>query len=101
MAREQGKDLSIKPVTTPRQVQEASSRLATMPFAALLPRLGDIRDVVNFSEEFAERAAELQSRNFSSNGLEDEDAELRKRRTLEESMLNQALQWLSIQSSRE
>lgn len=78
--------------------QEVSSRLALMPLAVLLPKIGDLRQVAQGSDLFASRLAEIQSQNLSG-VMEDEDAESVKRRSLEESMLNQVLQWLSIQEA--
>lgn len=79
----------------------SSKRLASMPLSSLLPRLGEVGSIVAFAETFTERAAELQANSFATIPGEDDESEIRKKRMLEESMLNQALQWLSIQGTRD
>ena len=100
MSGEQRKELATRTVTGVRASSATSKKLANMPLSVLLPKLGDVRDVAVYADEIEARLSELQSLNAASTGGE-VDPELRRRRTLEESMLNQAMQWLSIQSNRE
>lgn len=100
MAGEQRKSVALRPEAGLKRPNTTSRKLANMPLAVLLPRIGELKDVVVFAEEFEARLAELQEINVSSNDSEI-DPEERRQRALEESMLNQAILWLSIQSSRE
>lgn len=99
MSGEQRKELATRAVTGVRASSATSKKLASMPLSVLLPKLGDVRDVAVYSDVIEARLLELQQMNTASGG--EVDPEQRRRRTLEESMLNQAMQWLSIQSNRE
>ena len=88
--------------TVPREVQTSPNtslrnpRLPVMPFAVLLPRAGDLTRLPGQLAALERRIAELQSDAGRYSG--EEEAEQRRRRGAEESMLNQILQWLSMGS---
>ncbi len=70
--------------------QGEKKRLAVMPHSVLLPRLGDISQLVGFGESLRTRLETVQS-------AEDEGAQEDVRKRLgEEGMLIQVLQWLNV-----
>jgi hypothetical protein len=72
------------------------SRLAVMPLAVLLPRLGDLSVLAQLAPNVERRLADLQG---SRQGTKESDELARVGN--EESMLNQVVQWLSIGNQEE
>lgn len=76
----------------PRQAEARLSsgwtRLSVMPFSVLLPRVGDLANLVNLTEEFQLRLDELRS----GAGETEDDV---KKQIGEEAMLIQVLQWMN------
>ena len=65
-------------------------RLAVMPMSVLLPRLGDVGELVGFGPMLRARLEEIQA-------AEDEGSQEDMRKRLgEEGMLIQVLQWLNV-----
>ena len=71
--------------------------VATMPFAALLPKIGDVSATMGFAEMLERRAAELQDTRDELTDLPEEELRLRQS---EEAMLIQVLQWLAVDQGR-
>ena len=72
------------------------SRLATMPLAVLLPTLGEVSSLYGVSERLERRHAALLAQAAQFSG---EESEEKSKRAVEDSMLNQVLQWLSVGES--
>lgn len=68
-----------------------------MPFAVLLPSLGDVSMIMSHAEQFLRRLEELQD--ARDRGDEVPDDELR-RVAAEEAMLVQLQQWLAVDQTR-
>lgn len=72
------------------------SRIAVMPLAVLLPRLGDLSFLAQLAPVIERRLDDLQG-NRQGTKESDEMARVGS----EEAMLNQVMQWLSIGSEKE
>lgn len=72
------------------------SRVATMPLAVLLPRLGEISDLQRYAAQLERRLQELHEAKKGFRADETEEAEEQPGKSAEESMLNQVFQWLSV-----
>lgn len=68
------------------------TRLTTMPLAVLLPQLSDVGQIADFREELEERLRDVQS---MAEAGESEDL---GRVQVEQSMLQQVLQWLDVET---
>jgi len=79
---------------TDRAQQGGWTRLAVMPFSALLPQLGDLSVLSSSTDAFRARVEEIRS------GEMETEADVKKRLG-EEAMLTQALQWLRADESGE
>ncbi len=72
-----------------------NNRLATMPLAVILPRMGELRLLQGLKPVLEKRYREAQNRNSHAH-VSTLSAELPKEIQSEESMLSQVLQWLSL-----
>lgn len=66
------------------------SRLSVIPFAVLLPTVGDLAELEQFRVFFEKRSQEIRSLTLASTG------EVSKELACEGSMLNQVLQWFRL-----
>ena len=83
----------------PTRLSPRRSKLPTMPLATLLPPLGELARLHELAENVQSRTDSLQSLRGKYEG-EDQD-EQRKNLLAEESMLNQVILWLSLQSEED
>ena len=83
------RDVGLVPQSTLRK-----PRLPVMPLAVLLPQFGELGKLPSLAAQFEKRHQELLGATQRFSG--EEDAEGRRERLAEESMLNQALQWLQV-----
>ena len=65
-------------------------KLSIMPLAALLPSIGDLKNLPKMAEELAAQQVEVQEARGTAT------SENERALAVEESMLNQVLQWLSL-----
>ena len=72
--------------------QPKKGRLPVMPLTVLLPTIGELSILHRVAPQLERRLATLQDRSSSENV--DDQAQ----RVLEESMLNQVLQWISVET---
>ena len=74
------------------------SRLSVMPLAVLLPTLGEARDLHRVAPNLERRLGAIQDQ-AQQRAADDPEGEAG--RAVEESMLNQVLQWLSVERESE